>query len=170
MRFIAIVAVSIVAVLAKKPDIPFKDNLGCGACVGGGNVYCQTPRGQGIPHDSVCCSTQNYTQTLECALMAVAANMSCATKDPNFSNTTREFYGDDFNMLFDFCSAPNKAACDYPKGNNTIEVGNNTVNISINQNSLGYGNTCTYKVYTGCGYPKFKINGQNLDVKLAFNS
>jgi hypothetical protein len=74
-------------------------------------------------------------------------------------------------MLFDFCNAEKaKTACGYPNGNNTIVTSlNNSVDITIDQTALGYGNICAYRIHTTCGYPKFNIVGKNLYAKLAFN-
>jgi len=98
--------------------------------------------------------------------------MSCGTSDADFANAT-SYYEDQFSMLIEYCNSPTSIqACGYPNGQQNISLGNSSsapLNLNINQALLGYGNSCTYVLKSSCGYPKFKINGKNLAISVAFN-
>jgi len=85
MRSLVLAAVSAAVVIADH-HIPFSPNLGCGACVGSGNVFCQTTA-KNVAYKSTCCEDKDSTK-YECALKAVADGMTCASDDDDFKNST----------------------------------------------------------------------------------
>lgn len=110
--------------LAETPlDIPYNQNLSCGACVRRGDTYCMSRKSTKAsfrdPGD-ICCDTE------ECVLKAMGkgGDFDCATSNPTF-NDTDYFYTDRFVMLQKFCSKrQNKTACGCPnpKGESECKV------------------------------------------------
>jgi hypothetical protein len=72
---------------------------------------------------------------------------------------------DKFNSLFSFCG--NEWAvvdCGYPTV--YLEKIGDTVNFNISSMSV-YGDSCTYRIISNCGYPKIQVNAAIQDVVVA---
>ena len=97
--------------------------------------------------------------------------MACGTTSAQFGQVTSYFY-DSYTLLSQWCQIVQKSnTCCAGSGNNacTVNQGLNGGSYSVNQDTLGYGNSCTYVVGTGCGYPQLNFTGTNIDVVLSYN-
>lgn len=78
-------------------NIQYSSNLGCGACIRSGNVFCQTDKTV-TKHNATCCASGDK----DCALEAVSYSMSCGTTNPSYQQSS-SYYENDFSMLADYC-------------------------------------------------------------------
>jgi hypothetical protein len=121
--------------------IPFKADLGCGACIRGSYTYC-VPGAEGSNSTQwkaglkpVCCSTASCKEALD------KANYNCSSQ-----------YSD--KMMAKALCPFNRGACGQNTAFNFDSVGQNTkINITLPQ-----GETCTFQVEAECGLPAFKPN------------
>ncbi len=120
--------------------IPHKAQLGCGACIRGGYIFC-IPGAEGSDPSTWGTKKPNCCQNSTACPQLTDSSYIC-------SNT----YADPF-LAKALCPF-RKAACG---GNNTVSFTdvNQEVKLAIN---LTEGETCTLHVKANCGIPKFKPN------------
>ena len=40
--------------------------------------------------------------------------------------------------------------------------------MTVDLAKMPYGTSCTYKMYSGCGYPEFYVNNSNIDIVVTY--
>ena len=78
-------------------NIQYSSDLGCGACIRSGNVFCQMEKNVSM-WSATCCEAGDK----DCALEAVALGMNCGTTDTKYE-TSSSYYGNEFTMLSNYC-------------------------------------------------------------------
>ncbi len=75
-----------------------------------------------------------------------------------------DLFKDPYNALLNICgSIQVNATC----GNSSFYLQTLSDSVSININSLDYGQSCSYRLVSNCGYPKIRINQTGIDAVVA---
>ena len=118
--------------------VPWSLNLSCGACAIGGYRFCyQGAKGE-------CCK---------------AGDTECMTRNGN--KCTSE---DKFTAVYKDCERGNfrnKELCGNP---NVRHIDNTTTVDVFNIPNMPIGESCTFKVFSKCSWPKFEVNSTEVDM------
>jgi hypothetical protein len=70
-------------------------------------------------------------------------------------------------MLHSFCKNSQKK--DKCGGRDEIELKKKEwTNVTLDLSDIGFGETCTYKVKSKCGYPQIQVNSTNVDMIVTY--
>lgn len=114
----------------------------------------------------------HFNSTLPCGACLRGGYVFCNSTTPTCCEPTDitcikcliETWKDPVNTLINMCgSIQAKAQC----GNNSIFIDTLSNSTDINIDYLNFGESCTYRLISNCGYPKIEINQTGVDVVVA---
>lgn len=120
---------------AETPNVNFDENLSCGACVVSGYKFCW--KGQ----NRLCCK----------------AGEVCMN-DPGTKCSDDPAFQDLFTKLYKFCNKGtlrNETVCSNQTMINFEAIGNVSM---INITNMTFGDSCSYRVFSKCGFPEIVVN------------
>lgn len=130
--------------------LPYSTDLGCGACIRSGFISCH--RSQVTGQRTHCCS--DYA----CAATFVSSNPG--------SKCSQDF-DDRLAMLHTFCKI--SQTIQHCGGRDEFEIKKKEwTNVTMNLTNMTYGDSCSYRVRSKCGYPKIQVNNSNVDMIVSY--
>lgn len=131
----------------------YANTLQCGACVGGGNIYCIQ-------------KTENTTANTFMTGTTQQTCIAAGTLDTKLSDATWSCTNAFNDRVYSkYVCQYNTASCGSVQNYNLM---NTTSNATFNITNLLAGQTCMYKVQAQCGGPAFTPSGDTAKVELEF--
>jgi hypothetical protein len=138
MRTIAtLFTVGTLALVTMAADPIWRKDLSCGACAVSGFRFCYTG------NNGECCK---------------ATDTACQQKYNGCTST------DKFTALYKDCDRSNFRNKDICGNNNVRQLNINSTAEVLNLNQMPVGESCTYKMFSKCSWPKLEVNSTEIDM------